>query len=74
VSPFRGEYIIHIIYLFPSADNNYREKKFRRWVMFYLLLRLLHEEMSDGKISREEYMKAVSKVASVHGIRKNGIQ
>ncbi len=42
--------------------------------MFYLLLRLLHEEMSDGKISREEYMKAVSRAASVHGIRKNGIQ
>ena len=42
--------------------------------MFYLLLRLLHEEMSDGKISRDEYMNAVIKVASVHGNRKNGIQ
>lgn len=42
--------------------------------MFYLLLRLLHEEMTAGKITRDDYCKAVERVASVHGIRKNGIR
>ncbi len=42
--------------------------------MFYLLLRMLHEEMTSGKISREEYRSAVEKVALFHGIRRNGIR
>ena len=41
--------------------------------MFYLLLRLLHDEMLSGAITYDEYKKAVSEVASVHGIKKNGI-
>jgi len=42
--------------------------------MFYLLLRLLHEEMTGGRISRDEYGRAVEKAARVHGIRKNGLR
>ncbi|HPK45178.1 MAG TPA: hypothetical protein PLV62_09380 [Spirochaetota bacterium] len=42
--------------------------------MFYLLLRLLHEEMVEGKISREEYFEAVIRIASIHGFKRNGIQ
>jgi hypothetical protein len=42
--------------------------------MFYLLLRLLHEEMESGRISPEEYAAAVEKTAQFHGIRKNGIR
>ena len=42
--------------------------------MCYLLLRLLHEEMADGNISREEYNKAIVKVARFHGIKRNGIR
>ena len=42
--------------------------------MFYLLLRLLHEDFANGTISREEYRQAVMRIATVHGIRRNGIQ
>jgi len=42
--------------------------------MFYLLLRLLHEEMTNGKISVDEYYSAVTKAAIFHGIRRNGIR
>jgi hypothetical protein len=42
--------------------------------MFYLLLRLLYEEMISGRISRREYDTAVEKAATVHGIKKNGIR
>ncbi len=42
--------------------------------MFYLLLRLLHEEMLSGRISGIEYRSAVEKAAILHGIRKNGIR
>ncbi len=41
--------------------------------MFYLLLRLLYEEMESGKISRDEYRRAIEKAANFHGFRKNGI-
>ncbi len=41
--------------------------------MFYLILRLLHEEMTQDKISREEYFSAVVKIAHFHGIKRNGI-
>jgi len=30
--------------------------------------------MTEGKISREEYLSAVMKVALFHGIRRNGIR
>jgi hypothetical protein len=42
--------------------------------MFYLLLRHLFEEMTEGFITKKEYSEAVVKVASIHGIRKNGIR
>jgi hypothetical protein len=42
--------------------------------MFYLLLRILHDEMVTGKISREEYITGVMKIALFHGIRRNGIR
>lgn len=42
--------------------------------MFYLLLRLLHEEMESGRITPEEYRAAVEKIAKLHGIRKNGLR
>ncbi len=42
--------------------------------MFYLLLRLLHDEMETGKISREEYRSAIERVAQLHGIKRNGIR
>ncbi len=42
--------------------------------MFYLLLRLLHEEMAGGRITREEYRNAVEKAARLHGIRRNGLR
>ncbi len=42
--------------------------------MFYILLRLLYEEMEMGRISRRDYINAVEKIAQIHGIRKNGIQ
>lgn len=41
--------------------------------MFYLILRLLHEEMAQNKITREEYFSAVVKIAHFHGIKRNGI-
>jgi hypothetical protein len=41
--------------------------------MFYLILRLLHEEMTQDKISREEYFSAVVKIAHFHGTKRNGI-
>jgi hypothetical protein len=42
--------------------------------MFFLLLRMLNEDMEKGKISREEYAMAIEKIASIHGLRKNGIR
>ncbi len=42
--------------------------------MFYLLLRLLHEEMRSGKISQMEYMRAVTRIAEFHGFKRNGIR
>ena len=42
--------------------------------MFYLLLRLLYEDMNEGKISRFEYSHAIKKIADVHGFKKNGIR
>ncbi len=42
--------------------------------MFYLLLRLLHEEMETGRISRDEYTSAVERAARFHGIKRNGIR
>lgn len=42
--------------------------------MFYLLLRLLYEEMAEGKITKEEYYEAVIRIASIHGIKRNGIR
>lgn len=42
--------------------------------MLYLLLRLLHEEMTGGRISSDEYSRAVEKAAKIHGIRKNGLR
>jgi hypothetical protein len=42
--------------------------------MFFLLLRMLNEDMEKGRISREEYAMAIEKIASIHGIRKNGIR
>jgi len=42
--------------------------------MFFLLLRLLHEEMLAGRISNPEYRKAVEKAAAIHGIKRNGIR
>lgn len=42
--------------------------------MFYLLLRLLYEEMAEGKISKEEYYEAVFRIASIHGFKRNGIR
>jgi hypothetical protein len=42
--------------------------------MFYLLLRLLNEEMERGSISRDEYRHAVVRAARFHGFRKNGIR
>ncbi len=45
-----------------------------RYTMFYLLLRILHDEMTEGKISKDEYLSAVVKVALFHGIRRDGIR
>jgi hypothetical protein len=42
--------------------------------MFYILLRLLYEEMESGMISPQEYHSAVVKAAVIHGIRRNGIR
>ncbi|HSV95406.1 MAG TPA: hypothetical protein VLM75_00580 [Spirochaetota bacterium] len=42
--------------------------------MFYMILRLLHEEMESGIISPQEYHSAVVKAAVIHGIRRNGIR
>lgn len=42
--------------------------------MFYILLRLLYEEMESGMISPQEYHSAVEKAAAIHGIRRNGIR
>ncbi|MCX8124291.1 MAG: hypothetical protein N3F66_09020 [Spirochaetes bacterium] len=42
--------------------------------MFYLLLRLLYEEMAEGKITKDEYYEAVIRIASLHGIKRNGIR
>lgn len=42
--------------------------------MFYLLLRLLYEEKTEGKISTEEYRDAVIQAASIHGMKRNGIR
>ncbi|HNU91214.1 MAG TPA: hypothetical protein PKO25_05035 [Spirochaetota bacterium] len=42
--------------------------------MFYILLRLLYEEMESGMISPREYRSAVEKVAMIHGFRRNGIR
>jgi hypothetical protein len=39
-----------------------------------MLLRLLNDDMESGRISRQEYISAVEKVARIHGIRKNGIR
>jgi hypothetical protein len=41
--------------------------------MFYLLLRILHDDMETGKISRDEYFRAVVKIARFHGFKRNGI-
>lgn len=42
--------------------------------MFYLLLRLLHEEMETGKITGDDYRRAVVRAARFHGIQRNGIR
>lgn len=42
--------------------------------MFYLLLRLLYEEMDTGKITKQEYTRAIEGVAVFHGFKKNGIR
>lgn len=38
--------------------------------MFYLILRVLAEEWAASRISRDEYEKAVTKLAEVHPRRK----
>ncbi|MGV7929245.1 MAG: hypothetical protein AB2L13_10120 [Spirochaetota bacterium] len=42
--------------------------------MFYMILRLLHEELEGGIISTQEYHSAVVKAALIHGIRRHGIR
>ncbi|HNR89948.1 MAG TPA: hypothetical protein PKM65_16540 [Spirochaetota bacterium] len=42
--------------------------------MFYLLLRMIHDDLSEGRISQDEYLRAIERLARIHGIRKNGIR
>jgi hypothetical protein len=63
-----------LIFLLRAADSEHRRKNVRRRVMFYLLLRLLNEEMETGKITADDYRRAVVRAARFHGIQRNGIR
>jgi len=42
--------------------------------MFFLLLRMLYEELEQHRMTYEEYCLAVERVALIHGIRRNRIR
>jgi len=39
--------------------------------MFYLILRLLHDELSNNEINKSEYFDAVIKISMLHNNRSN---
>ena len=61
-------------YIFFVFDDNKSVSNpiFRRTTMFYLLLRLLSEERASGRMTDDDYLKAVSQLEFAHRRKRDG--